>query len=714
MEFKLRDLFKTKTGENDHAAAKLIKSSHMRIVEAQELIQQGRLQEALLMIDEFLAEERSHAEAWYKRGNVLKDLGRQEEAAESYNQAIELRPKYSAALCNRGVVLLRLERTSEALESFGQAVDADPSDTIAHFNYALVHEALGQGDAALEGYGKTIELAPEHADAHFNRGRLYEAQGRWSEALADYDRMLEIRSDHAPTHFNRGNVLKEFKRWHDALASYDRAITVDPNNTLALVHRGNVFVQLKEWDAALANYDRAIDLQPEAADFHFNRAVVLEQLKRWGEARASLNLALKIDPAHASAYAHRGNVFSELQQLDSALRDQDQAVALRPDRAEFHFNRAVVLERLGRWEDAANGYRRAVALDCNYAGAYSNLGGALMMLRDIPAAITSYERAIAADPELAMAHYNRAFVKLLSGELLDGFANYEWRWKTGDPAFREIGGDAAVPIWRGEQPLAARGVLVLTEQGLGDTLQFCRYISLLADRGARVTLEADHALVALLKGVDGVADVVSDARGLQIFDFKCSLLSLPLAFKTTLDSIPALERYIQVDEQNVSRWRLRLGPGSRSRIGIVWSGNPKMQPYDRYRSMPLSKLLEYLPLDYEYFCLQKEIRENDRALLAASKHIKDYSVDFLDTAALCECMDLIISVDTSLVHLAGALGRPTWVLLPFVPDWRWFLEGEDSPWYPSAKLYRQTAIGDWDPVLIRVAQDLRNRFSSSG
>lgn len=714
MSFKLRDIFKSKVSENDRTVAKAAAPSPGSFVEAQELIQAGRLDAALLKIDEFLAEEPLHPEAWYKRGNVLKDLGRPEEAVGSYERAIELRPKYPAALCNRGVVLLRLGRTSNALEDFMRAVDADPGDAIAHFNCALLHEALGQGTAALESYGKTIQVAPTHVDAYINRGHLYEAQARWSEALADYDRALELRSDHAPTHFNRGKVLKELKRWRDAVASYDRAIAFDPTNTLALVHRGNVFVQLKEWSAALANYDQAVVLQPDAADIHYNRAVALEHLKRWGEAVTSLDTAIRIDPRHASAYSHRGIVLNELQQFDAALRDHDQAIVLRPERAEFHFERAVVLERLDRWEDAVKGYRQALALDSNYAGAYSNLGGALMMLKDIAAAISSYDRAIAADPDLAIAHYNRAFVKLLNAELLEGFANYEWRWKIGDPAFRPIGGDAAVPIWRGEQQLIGCSLLVVSEQGLGDTLQFCRYIRLLADKGATVTLEADDALVPLLIGVDGITEVVSDARTLKHFDFKCSLLSLPMAFRTTLDSIPAPQRYIDVDQENVSRWQARLGARSLPRIGIVWSGNPRMQPYDRHRSMPLAKLLEYLPREFEYFCLQKEIRETDRPLLTVSAFIKDYAADFVDTAALCECMDLIISVDTSLLHLAGALGKPTWALLPFISDWRWFLDRESSPWYPHAKLYRQSAIGDWDGVLTRIANDLRKRFSTSG
>jgi tetratricopeptide (TPR) repeat protein len=646
MAFKLRDLFKAKISEPEpepeREAAKAATPSSASFAEAQELIQAGRLEAALLKFDEFLVEEPLHSEAWYKRGNVLKDLARLEEAVASYARAIYLRPGYAAALCNRGVVSLRLGRTSHALEDFMRAVDADPHDTISLFNCALVYEALGQSTDAFESYGKTIALAPQHTGALINRGRLHEARGRWDEALADFE--------------------------------------------------------------------RALALQPEAADIHFNRAAVLERLKRWSEAITSLDTALRIDPKHAGAYSLRGNLLMESQQIDAALRDHTQAIDLRPERADFHFHRAVVLERLGRWEEATDGYRQALALDGNYAAAHSNLGGVLMMRGDIAGAIGSYDRAIRADPELAIAHYNRALAKLLSGDLLDGFAGYEWRWKTGDPSFQQFGAYVDVPLWRGEQPLAGRSVLVVREQGFGDTLQFCRYIRLLADRGATVTFLAHDALVSLLKGVDGISEVVADASALTHFDFKCSLLSLPLAFRTTLDSIPAPKKYIHVDGQDVSRWQIRLGPHSRTRIGIAWSGSPKMQPYDQRRSMPLAKLLEYLPSEFEYFSLQKEIREDDMPPLASCEFIEHYAADFTDTAALCECMDLIISVDTSLVHLAGALGRPTWVLLPFMPDWRWLLDRDDSPWYPGAKLYRQAAVGDWDGVLRRVADDLRRRF----
>ena len=647
MASKLRDLFNAKTSENERAAAKAAAPAPARFVEALKLIQAGRLEAALLKIDEFLAEECLHAEAWYKRGNVLKDLGRPEEAGGSYQKAIDIRPGYAAALCNRGVVLLRLGRTSEALEDFLQAIEADPRDAISHFNCALLYEALGQRTAAAQSYGKTIELAPQHADALLHRGRLHGAQGRWDEAITDFDRAAEI--------------------------------------------------------------------QPEVADIHFESAVALERSRRWDEAITRLDTVLRLDSRHARAYSLRGNLLVELQQIDAALHDHTQAIALRPERAEFHFYRAVVLERLGRWGEAIDGYRQALALDRNYAAAHSNLGGVLMVRRDIAAAMVSYDRAIAADPDLAIAHYNRALAKLLSGDLPEGFAGYEWRWKTGDPAFRRFAEEVAVPIWLGEQPLAGRSVLVVHEQGFGDTLQFCRYIRLLADRGAGVTLLAHNSLASLLKGVDGITQVVSDTSNLTGFDFKCSLLSLPFAFKSTLQTIPCRVPYVRADRQKIERWQEMLGPRTRPRVGLAWSGNP-LHGNDRNRSVPLSRLVAHLPREFEYYCVQKDIRETERETLRSCPFINlcgPHLETFADAAALVQTLDLVVSVDTSLVHLAGALGMPTWVLLAFTPDWRWLLDRDDSPWYPSAKLYRQSAIGDWDGVLTRVADDLRKRFSSN-
>jgi hypothetical protein len=264
------------------------------------------------------------------------------------------------------------------------------------------------------------------------------------------------------------------------------------------------------------------------------------------------------------------------------------------------------------------------------------------------------------------------------------------------------------PGWTGAESLKDKTVLIYSEQGFGDMLQFCRYCRLVADQGARVVLEVPDALMGLLHGLDGVAELVAKGAALPAFDYHCLLMALPVVFKTELTTIPGGQGYLHADEHKVREWSDKLGAKTKSRVGIVWSGNAE-QVNDYNRSMTLDTFAAHLHGDFEYVCLQKEVRERDKPSLARHSHIRHFGdelKDFSDTAALCELMDLVISVDTSVAHLSGALGKPTWVLLTYVPDWRWLLDREDCPWYPSAKLYRQSRDGDWDGVLARVKTDL--------
>jgi hypothetical protein len=300
---------------------------------------------------------------------------------------------------------------------------------------------------------------------------------------------------------------------------------------------------------------------------------------------------------------------------------------------------------------------------------------------------------------------------LFQGDFDRGWRGYEWRWKNA----RRLGiGEVRnfkQPLWLGEESIAGKRLLLHSEAGLGDTVHFCRYVTLSAARGATVLLEVQPPLLGLLANLEGVSQVIAKGSPLPPFDYHCPLLSLPLAFKTTLDTIPAPAKYLQTDKAKVAQWRTLLGERTRPRVGLVWSGNPN-NPMDERRSIPLADWVARLPPEFQYFCLQKDLRETDAAVLDSSSSIFwfDDLPDFSTTAALCECMDVVISVDTSVAHVSGALGQRTWVLLAFTPDWRWLRDRDDTPWYPSVKLYRQKAVGDWNEVLARVAADLRREF----
>ena len=303
----------------------------------------------------------------------------------------------------------------------------------------------------------------------------------------------------------------------------------------------------------------------------------------------------------------------------------------------------------------------------------------------------------------------------MQGDFENGLQLYESRWAAEKVC--EIAGKRFFdrPAWLGAESLQDKTILLYGEQGLGDFIQFCRYVKLVADLGANVILEVPQLLTVLMKGLDGVSQLVVKGKELPFFDYQCPLLSLPLAFKTNLDNIPNPSGYINLDSypNKTTEWKVRLGSKLKPRVGLVWSGNPHHKN-DHNRSILLRDILPFLPNQLEYVSLQKEVREVDKLTLDSNPHILNFSShlnDFVDTAALIENLDLVISVDTSVAHLSGALGRKTWTLLPNVPDWRWLLDRGDSPWYPSMKLYRQTCIGDWNSVLDRVKSDLSGNFN---
>jgi tetratricopeptide (TPR) repeat protein len=364
---------------------------------------------------------------------------------------------------------------------------------------------------------------------------------------------------------------------------------------------------------------------------------------------------------------------------------------------------------LKRHGEALASYERAIELKPDYAVAWRNRGSALDDAKRHEEALASFERAIELKPDYAEAHWNKSLALLRCGFLEEGWKLYEWRWQLDSSTSPRR--DFIQPLWRGEQPIAGRTILLHAEQGLGDTIQFYRYVKLVALRGAKVIVEVQNPLVSIFKNLGGSITVVAQGDLLPKFDYHCPLLSLPLAFKTDLNSIPADIPYLQIIDNKLQEWSEKVRGSQRVRIGVAWSGN-KDHKDDKNRSIPFSALSKLLSDNFEWFSLQKEYKDGDRQMLRRSK-VHDYSIalfDFSDTAALLSQLDLIISVDTSVAHLAGAMGKPTWVMLPYVPDFRWLWDREDSLWYPSMRLFRQPAAGDWSPVIYNVSSALRARY----
>jgi tetratricopeptide (TPR) repeat protein len=563
-------------------------------------------------------------------------------------------------------------------------------------------------------------LALREALALHQRGQLREAE-------KIYTRLLKA----APDLFDALNLLGAVKmqqgQFGEAQRLFGAAVKANPRIAAAWSNLGQAQHALKRPAEALKSLDQARTLAPEDADILYQHANVLLSLDRSREALPELDTVLAHKPQHFEARLNSGLAQAKLGVPERALANFDTALALAPHHPVAHYNRGVALIKLGRYAEAVAANERAIAAAPQHVGAWLNRGMALMQLRRIEEALASYGEVLALRKDHADAHFNVALALLTRGDYARGFAEYEWRWRrTGMPPQKSRGR----PLWLGEYPLRGKTILLHGEQGLGDTIQFARYVPLVAAQGATVVLEVQPELKTLLAQLDGVAAVVARGEAVPPFDLHCPLGSLPLAMKTALASVPAPIPYLSADEAHLRKWSARLDDLPRPRIAIAWAGNPAHEN-DRNRSIPFSALTALFASPFaptqpspasgggkgggpSSISIQRELRDADRTQLAAEprvRHIGEELADFSDTAAVLALCDLVISVDTAPAHLAGALGRPLWALIPFAPDWRWTLDGETTPWYPNARLFRQSTPGDWRDTVARVADALTARES---
>jgi tetratricopeptide (TPR) repeat protein len=453
---------------------------------------------------------------------------------------------------------------------------------------------------------------------------------------------------------------------------------------------------------ALALIDAALERRPDWVEALSNRGTILAKLKRPEESLASYDRAIAVNPDQAELYYGRGNALRNLGRNDEAVASYDRALALKPDYAQAHHNRGNALRDLNRYAEALASCDRALAADPVYAGAWNARGVCLQHLGRHDEAIASFDKALAIAPQFAEAHHNRGLAYLRNGDFAAGWPEAEWRWETAQLRKENF----PFPAWRGREPLAGKKILLHAEQGgLGDTIMFVRYVPRVVAMGARVALALPSPLIPLFSGMDGVERVLAPGESMPPPDLHCALMSLPLAFNTSLATIPAEVPYVAPASDLVAKWSRVLG-SDRLRVGLVWSGNPG-HLNDRNRSIPLEKFAPIIGQSaIDFIALQPDVRPHDPEVLRRHPEIRHFGQDFANGAAIISLVDLVISVDTAWAHLAGAMAKPVWIPLPAFPDWRWLLEREDSPWYPTARLFRQTTPGRWDDVIARIAQDL--------
>jgi tetratricopeptide (TPR) repeat protein len=551
----------------------------------------------------------------------------------------------------------------------------------------------------------------------FNPGRslqdavALQRRGQLREAEKIYARVLKAM----PDNFDALNLLGGVKLQQGQIGEAQRllaaAVKVNPGAAAAWCNLGQVFFALKRAPEALDCLDKARSLAPDDIRILSQHANVLLGLSRPQQALEEFQQVLARMPNDLEARLNGGLARAMLGFPQQALADFDAALQLAPGHPGVHYNRGVALLRLGRYAEAIDACDRALAVAPEHPSAWLNRGRALAQLNRPDDAIVSYGKALAIRKDYADAHFNSALALLTRGEYHGGFQEYEWRWRrTGMPAQKSRG----KLLWLGEYPLARKSILLHAEQGLGDTIQFARYVPRLAASGATVVLEVQPELKSLMKTLEGAATVIARDEPLPPFDVHCPLGSLPLALKTEPSAVPAQIPYLAADDMRRAKWSARIETLPRPRIAIAWSGNPS-HDNDRNRSIAFARLAPLFAAPASFVSIQRDVRGEDAAPFASEKrvtHIGDELEDFSDTAAVLALCDLVIVVDTAPVHLAGAMGRPVWVLVPFAPDWRWGRDGETTPWYPTARLFRQTSLDDWDGVIARVGDELR-RFVTS-
>ncbi|MGH6674158.1 MAG: tetratricopeptide repeat protein [Xanthobacteraceae bacterium] len=547
--------------------------------------------------------------------------------------------------------------------------------------------------------------------ASFNLAQVFDEavslqrQGRLREAEKIYTRVLKAAPDHFDALNLLGTVKAQLGRMGEAHRLLSAAVKINPRVAGAWANLGQALLSLKRNDEALECLDKARALDPADLNILHQRANTLLRIGRAEEALEEFRQVLARAPQHGEARLNCGIAHAALGRQEDAVAEFDAAARIMPGHPRVHYNRGLALHELGRYAAALDAQDRALAAAPDHAGAWLNRGRALAALNRHDEAIASYGKARAIGKDDADVQFSEAMALLTLGDYRSGFEKYEARWRrTGMPPQKSRGR----PLWLGEYPLPRKTVLLHAEQGLGDTIQFARYVPMLAATGTKIVLEVQNELKALMARLEGGATILSHGEAPPPYDVHCPLGSLPLALRTEPESVPAPIPYLSADDADLAKWSTRLGALARPRIAVAWSGNPD-HFNDRNRSIPFARLEPLFGIPARFIGIQRDVRPEDSEKLAAEKrvaHIGAELENFTDTAAVIALSDLIVSADTAVAHLAGAMGKPLWVLIPFAPDWRWTLNGDATPWYPTARLFRQAALGDWDGVIARVVVEL--------
>ena len=709
----------------------------------------GRLEEAEAAYRSILKVDRHHAPTLHLLGLVVSQRGEPAQGASLIEKSLRIDAAQPDAWFNLGLLKIQLGDIIAAIKAFRHVIDLRPDHSESHFQIGALLQRRNDQAGSEDAYSKAVEINPNHAGAVLNRGVLRHSRGHITQAISDFKNFIRLCPDDSRGWFNLAACERVLGDKIAARRLAERALILDASADEVLWLHALICQDLGDFRAAERSLRKLIDRDPSRLSALDCLAQILRSSNKLTELQTLLEARLRVFPNEFLASAHLGRVMFDLGQPEIAIeifekilaihgQDADvlmnlasalervgkltvahervrESLAIRPDHVESNCNLGVLYEKLGRREDALRQYSRTLQIDPNFVRALINRGAIYFALRRIDLAEQDYERVLTIQPTHAGVLWNMGLIRLIRGEIPAGWAGYENRF-INDEFEGVYSTTVTLPRWFGEAVEPGTRLLVLHEQGLGDTIQFCRYLPLLAARGIRVTVLAPKPLHRLLRSLGCLEEIETTITLSSDTGFYCHLMSLPYIFQTSLDDIPySRQAYLREDDNLRNLWATRLGPRRAAlRIGVCWQGGKASRIPGR--SIALKEFSTLFAGHGEFISLQKEIEPEDARLMAVLKnlrHFGDEQQDFADTAAILAAIDIVITVDTSVAHLAGAMGKETWILLPFAADWRWFENRVDSPWYKNVRLFRQRNQDDWSSPISEVKKMLKAKVDEN-
>ncbi len=685
------------------------------------LVGQRRYHEALQAVQQGAANNPGFADLQLFLANLQYETGHFELAAASYRDALKLKPDQLLALHNFGLALIKTNEFEQAASAFRRAIELNPEWADAHNNLGYVYHRLGRLGDAEASFERALLIDPGLALAHANAGELAMTRADAGKAIDHYRRATEINPDMAQAHLHLSNALAARGQRDDAIRHLEHCLEIVPDSVEAQLQLARLYAEAENFQSSLAWYREIVAVLPNHIDALVGMAEALLWFAEYGDAASKADRlkeavtacrnVLSREPDHLRARLMLGALLGQSGKLDEADVQFEAVLLLDPGNANARHNLGVstesrarlapASEKLALLEKALEHYAVTGTADPHHIDALMGMASIHVEKLYNAEAATLYERILQIDPDYVPARMSYAMLKLKTGDFTIGWRDFESRWRMGNK-WKAIQLQSDKPQWSKDVSLAGKTIILYHEQGLGDSLQFIRYASLVAERGARVVVRSPAALRALFASCAGV-HAVFDGDEIPEHDFLCPLMSLPLVFGTTLDTIPAAIPYLRPAPERVLHWRRKFDGENRLRVGVVWAGDPRLQD-DNMRSLHFDRLRPLLEVPGVAF-YSMQMGSEAKAQMADVPQIANFTdalFDFQETAALAENLDLAICVDTSSAHLVGAIGKPVWLLNRFNTCWRWMLDRSDSPWYPTMRIFRQPRLGDWDSVIAKV------------